>query len=129
MGFQENQGENKGRAAFEEFQLYYESAERTTERRLSSNRQNYAVCTAIIVAIAVVLQWTLTHLNFFALGAAIVVVFCILAIVFCSIWQDQIRQYKMLNSTKFDVLNEMAAHLAFGPSSEDDRVSYSPLER
>jgi hypothetical protein len=43
--------------AFEEYKLFYESTEKVTNRCLVANRWNYSICTAILVAIAVILNW------------------------------------------------------------------------
>jgi len=41
------------RFSFDEFKLYYDSTEKVTDRRLETNRWNYSICVAILVAVAV----------------------------------------------------------------------------
>lgn len=120
---------NEKRLAFEEFQLFYESTERVTERRLSGNRWNYSICSAVIVAVAALLQWAIAHLNFFVVGAGAAIVLSVTGMLFCSLWIGQIRDFKKLNDAKFDVLNSMAPQVAFGAPKEDDRVSCSPFDK
>lgn len=60
--------ENKNSHAFEEFKLFYESAEKVTDRRLSANRWNYSICTAILIAIAGILNWGLSKTSFFLIS-------------------------------------------------------------
>jgi hypothetical protein len=44
------------RLSFDEFKLYYESTEKVTDRRLETNRWNYSICIATLVAIAAINQ-------------------------------------------------------------------------
>jgi hypothetical protein len=121
--------ERDKKLAFEEFQLMYESAERVTDRRISSGRWNYSICTAVMIAIALILQWSVTHPAFLAAGVAIAVILCTLAMFFCSLWVAEIYSYKNLNTAKFKVLSEMASLVAFGPPNDDSRSSCSPFDR
>ena len=93
------------RLSFDEFKLYYESTEKVTDRRLETNRWNYSICIATLVAIAV------------------------LAILFCALWVGQIRDFKKLNNAKFMVLNDMAPNLEFDIKNPGAVVSYRPFER
>ena len=115
--------------AFEEFHLFYNSTEKVTDRRHSQNRWNYSICIAILLAVAGVSSWGIVNPGFFGVAVLFVVLLCAMAVLFCSLWIDQIRTFKMLNKAKFEILNEMAPHVAFGPSSTDDRVSYSPFHK
>ena len=94
--------------SFEEYHLYYESTEKVTERRLTTNRWNYSICTAIFVASTALLGWAASNPHFLVVALIAVIILCILAILFCSLWIAQIKDFKMLNNAKFDVLNEMA---------------------
>src|ERR1700683_4801397 len=76
--------------SFEEFRLYYESAERVTERRLSLNRWNYSVSTAIILAIGVILSFSTSHETFRFVAAVGTLFLSGMAFLFCSYWIKQI---------------------------------------
>jgi hypothetical protein len=45
----------------------------------------------------------------------------------CSLWIDQIRDFKELNSAKFEVLNSMAPLVQFG--ADTALISATPFER
>lgn len=45
--------------------------------------------------------------------------------VLCMYWVHQLRDYKLLNNVKFEVLNEMAPSV----KSEDGGVSYEPFAK
>lgn len=115
--------------AFEEFKLFYESTEKVTDRRLSANRWNYSICTAILVAIAVIINWGLSKPDYFLFSAIAVIVLGSMAALFCSLWIGQIKDFKELNNAKFKVLNEMAPHIAFSENLTDPRISYSPFDK
>ena len=115
--------------AFEEFELFYESTEKVTDRRLSTNTWNYSICIAIIVAVASFINWGLSKPAFLIVTIISVILLCGMAVLFCSLWIGQIRDFKALNNAKFDVLNSMAPHVAFGDSDSDPRVSARPFER
>jgi hypothetical protein len=117
------------RLAFEEFKLFYESAEKVTERRLATNRWNYSICTAILVASAGILNWAASNPSFLVLAVLAVIVLSSMAMLFCTMWVGQIHSFKMLNTAKFEVLNQMAPRVSFSSSSSDKRISYSPFER
>lgn len=52
---------NEPKHSFDEFKLYYDSTEKVTDRRLDTNRWNYSICIAILVAIATITNWSLTN--------------------------------------------------------------------
>jgi len=115
--------------SFEEFKLFYESTEKVTDRRLSANRWNYSICTAIVVAIAGLFNWGLTTPAFLIVAVVAGVLLSGMAALFCSLWIGQIRDFKELNNAKFTVLNHMASHVTFGDTEGDPRVSYCPFQR
>ena len=47
--------------SFEEFQLYYESTEKVTDRRQNGNKLNYSICVAVLLAIAYIWNWSIDH--------------------------------------------------------------------
>jgi uncharacterized membrane protein len=115
--------------AFEEFQLYYESTEKVTDRRIATNRWNYSICTAIAGVEGVLVSWALANPNFLVIAVVSAVVLAVMAILYCSLWIAQIQDFKMLNNAKFDVLNEMAPLMRFSNSANDSRCSYSPFAK
>ncbi len=126
---QEKEEQENSRLAFDEFLLFYGSAEKVTDRRLETNRWNYSVCTAIIVACAAILGWATTNPNFLAIALIAVFILSIMAILFCRFWTAQIRDFKMLNNAKFEVLNQMAPHVSFSSENNDERKSFLPFEK
>lgn len=119
----------RSKVSFEEFKLYFESAERVTDRRLETNRWNYTVCVAILIAIAIITNWSFSATNLVWLGLGAVLVLCLMAMLFCILWVGQIRAYKELNNAKFEVLNEMAPHLEFHPDQPGLVNSYEPFAK
>lgn len=117
------------RLSFDEFKLYYESTEKVTDRRLETNRWNYSICVAILVAVAVVTRWSLTTSSLLWVGLTAVVVLCLMAILFCALWVGQIRDFKKLNNAKFAILNEMAPAIEFDAEKPGLMVSYCPFEK
>jgi hypothetical protein len=115
--------------SFEEFKLYYDSTEKVTDRRLDTNRWNYSICIAILVAIAVLSKWSLTTASLIWVGFAAVAVLSTMAILFCFLWIGQIRDFKKLNNAKFAVLNEMAPKLDFHPDRPGEVTSYCPFDK
>ncbi len=120
---------NQLKLSFDEFKLYYESAEKVTQRRHETNRWNYTVCVATLVAIAAITNWSLSATNLFGVGLVAVAILCVMAFLFCILWIGQIRMFKKLNNAKFQVLNQMAPHLEFDPDKPGVLVSYIPFEK
>lgn len=115
--------------SFDEFKLYYESTEKVTDRRLDTNRWNYSICTAIVVAIAVITNWALTNPVLLWAGLAADTFLCLMAILFCALWIGQIRDFKNLNNAKFFVLNEMAPLIEFDVANPGAVKSYCPFDK
>jgi hypothetical protein len=116
-----------GATSFEEFRLYYESTEKVTDRRLETNRWNYSICVALLVAVAAIVKWGVESagLRWIAVGA--VLLLSAMAILFCELWLAQIRDFKRLNDAKFDVLNRMAPLLVFDVSGSTPINSFQPF--
>lgn len=115
--------------SFDEFLLFYGSTEKVTDRRLETNRWNYSVCTAIIIACAAILGWATANPNFLAIALVAVLILSSMAILFCRFWIAQIRDFKMLNNAKFEVLNQMAKNLVYSSDNNDKRKSFLPFEK
>ncbi|MCA9921110.1 MAG: hypothetical protein KC421_01995 [Anaerolineales bacterium] len=118
---------DKSQYAFEEFQLFYESAEKVTDRRLETNRWNYSICTAIASVIGLIVSWSLANQSFLLVAILGAIILSIMAILFCTLWILQIQDFKQLNNAKFNVLNKMAPKVRFSNSLEDERISFTPF--
>jgi hypothetical protein len=109
--------------------MFYESTEKVTERRLLINRWNYSICTAILIAIATMVNWGLSKSSYICISMFGTIIVSVMAISFCDLWAAQISDYKLLNNAKFEVLNEMAPYVYFSESSNDLRISYCPFDK
>jgi len=108
------------RVSFEEYKLYYESAEKVTERRLSMNRWNYSVLVATLLATGGVITWSSSHKSFLFVGICGVLILSGTATLMCALWIMQIDDFKALNTAKFKIINDMAPLVKF--DEDDDRV-------
>lgn len=117
--------------SFEEFKLIYESAEKVTDRRLARNSQNYSISVGIVLAIAVVANWSVSNSPYRYAGFTLITAVSIMAAVYARLWLKQILDFKSLNTAKFEVLNEMAPLLKFISENGEDKkvVSYEPFRR
>jgi hypothetical protein len=117
------------RHSFDEFKLYYESTEKVTDRRLDTNRWNYSICIAMLVAVATITNWSLPNTRLIWVGLAADVLLCLMAILFCALWIGQIRDFKNLNNAKFSVLNEMAPTVDFDTANPGAITSFCPFDK
>jgi di/tricarboxylate transporter len=117
------------RLSFDEFKLYYESTEKVTDRRLETNRWNYSVCMAILVAVATISSWSLSNPALTRLGLTAGALLCVMAILFCFLWVRQIGDFKNLNNAKFAVLSEMAPSVDFDFSNPGEVISFCPFDK
>lgn len=117
--------------SFEEFKLIYESAEKVTDRRLTRNSQNYSISVGIVLAIAVVSNWSVSNSPYRYAGFTLIAVISVMAAVYAKLWLKQILDFKSLNTAKFEVLNEMAPLLKFGFEGDEEKkvLSYEPFRR
>jgi hypothetical protein len=124
-----NSQNTSSKHSFDEFKLYYDSTEKVTDRRLDTNRWNYSICIAILIAIATITNWSLTNTRLLWVGLAADVLLCLMAILFCALWIGQIRDFKNLNNAKFTVLNEMAPKVEFDAGNPGAIVSFCPFDK
>jgi hypothetical protein len=116
--------------SFDEYQLYYQSAERVTDRRRDLNRWNYSIMTATLLAIGGVLAWSTYDVQREFVGCVGVIGLSLMAALHCSYWIHQIDDFKALNTEKFRLLNEMAPHVRFPDSGPGITMrSYEPFRR
>ena len=122
-----SQGTDVQKYSFDEFKLYYESTEKVTDRRLSTNTWNYGLCTALMLAIAGLAGWASSRLDFRLVMLLAILVLTGMGALLCSLWTAQIRDFKDLNAAKFEVLNTMSPLVRFG--ADDALISATPFAR
>jgi hypothetical protein len=115
--------------SFDEFKLYYDSTEKVTDRRLETNRWNYSICIAMLVAIATITNWSLSNPSLVWVGLTADALLGIMAILFCALWIGQIRDFKNLNNAKFALLNEMAPNVDFDIEHPGTVISFCPFDK
>lgn len=117
------------RLSFDEFKLYYDSTEKVTDRRLETNRWNYSICIAMLIAIATITNWSLSNPALTWVGLSADALLSMMAILFCVLWIGQIRDFKNLNNAKFSVLNEMAPNIDFDIENPRAVISFCPFDK
>lgn len=116
--------------SFDEYQMYYQSAERVTDRRRDLNKWNYSIMTATLLAIGGVLAWTTYKVDREFVGCLGVIGLSLMASLHCSYWIRQIDDFKALNTEKFRLLNDMAPLVRFPDAGPGITVrSYEPFRR
>jgi hypothetical protein len=120
---------NEPKYSFEEFKLIYESAEKVTDRRHEANRWNYTVCIVVLLAIAVIINYSISNMSFFYIGFISVIVLSAVAIFFCIYWFKQILDFKKLNTAKFYVLNKMAPNVECNPDNPGIITPFCSFEK
>jgi hypothetical protein len=113
--------------SFEEYKLYYESTEKVIDRRLSLNSWNYGLCIALLGGIGAFAAWSLPRPEFHLILVAFGIALPAMGAILCSLWVGQIRDFKMLNNAKFDVLSKMAPSVRF--SGDAGAISARPFEK
>ncbi|WP_433263052.1 RipA family octameric membrane protein [Micromonospora vinacea] len=118
------------RLSFDEFRMYYESAERVTNRRLDINKWNYSIMAATLLAVGAILTWAISRPANMLVGTIGVLMISTMALLHCTYWILQIDDFKALNAEKFRILNEMAPNIDFPIGMSSGPVaSYQPFER
>lgn len=91
---------------FEQYKLYVESVEKTSDRRQHANNYFITINTALISLIGLSFQ-----IKFFENLVGIKSVLALLGIIICIVFWFLIRSYKQLNTGKFAVIHEIEKHL------------------
>ncbi|MBU1102586.1 hypothetical protein KJ853_02945 [Patescibacteria group bacterium] len=91
---------------FEQYKLYVESVEKTSDRRQQANNYFLTINTALISLIGLSFQ-----IKIFENLAGIKLVLALVGIVICIVFWYLIRSYKQLNTGKFAVIHEIEKHL------------------
>ena len=111
---------------FGHFQLFYESIERVTDRRLNLNRTNASLAALIAAGMGVIAAWAFDKAEVRDVALALIFLLGILATLFCRWWWRQIEDYKALNGSKFDVLAQMAKNIVL-TGEETRRCAFDPF--
>ena len=91
---------------FEQYQLYVESIEKTSDRRQHANSYFITINTALISLIGLSFQ-----IKVFENLAFIKSILALVGIIVCIVFWYLIRSYKQLNTGKFDVVHKIEEHL------------------
>lgn len=91
---------------FEQYKLYVESIEKTSDRRQHANNYFITINTALISLIGLSFQ-----IKVFENLSWIKFVLALVGIIICFIFWFLIRSYKQLNTGKFTVIHEIEKHL------------------
>jgi hypothetical protein len=91
---------------FEQYKLYVESIEKTSDRRQHANNYFITINTALISLIGLSFQ-----IKIFENLAFIKSIFILVGIIVCVVFWYLIRSYKQLNTGKFDVVHKIEEHL------------------
>lgn len=121
--------ETSKRVNFEEFRVYLETAERTTDRRLELIKSNASLAILIMAGIGAIASWAYGKNEVVPFATIIVGAISFLAALFCRWWWRQLVSYKQLNSAKFEVLNQMAPLIVFAENIDPAFKSYEPFRR
>ncbi len=99
-------GEEYNSHYFEQYKLYVESIEKTSDRRQHANNYFITINTALISLIGLSFQ-----VKILDDAPWIKLIFSIVGIIICVVFWFLIRSYKQLNAGKFAVLHEIEQNL------------------
>ena len=124
----EDYGENYNDHLLEQYKLYVEMADRISQRRDQSNRFYVTILSALAAVVVVITRFGVPvdgmspTVVFFAIG--------LFGIALSFIWRLNIKSYRVLNSAKFDVINEIEKQLpSRGYNKEWDLLKNPPPGR
>ena len=99
--------------SFDEYKMYYESTEKTTDRRIALITTNTSLCLVVAAAIGVILARSFEKKELWHLTLPLVTIISLLAMSFCRWWSNALTSYKDLNAAKFEVLNKDGTRSSF----------------
>ncbi len=91
---------------FEQYKIFIDSVEKTSDRRQQANNYFITINTALISLIGLSFQ-----VNLFENSPWLKILFAVLGIVICFVFYFLIKSYKQLNTGKFAVIHEIEKHL------------------
>lgn len=111
--------------SWEEYKLYFETTEKVIDRRIALNAWNYGICVALLVASGLLANWLASKSELrltllFAIG-----VLSIMGMLLARLWYRQVKDLKLLNNAKFEVLEAMAPQVIF----PDGRPSFEAFKK
>jgi len=99
-------GTNYKNHLFEQYKLYIDSAEKTSDRRQQANNYFIAVNTALISLIGISFQDDISKKSFW-----LKILLPFLGIIICVIFYFIIKSYRQLNTGKFKIIHKIERHL------------------
>jgi len=99
-------GDNYKEHLFEQYKLYVESIEKTSDRRQHANNYFITINTTLISFIGLSFQ-----IKIFENLAGIKLVLALVGIIICAVFWYLIRSYKQMNAGKFAVIHKIEEHL------------------
>lgn len=103
---EKNYGSNYKEHLFEQYKLYVESIEKTSDRRQSANSHFLTINTALISIIGLS-----TQIKFFQEEKLVYLLLSLVGIIISILFWFLIRSYKQLNTGKFKVLHQIEEKL------------------
>ncbi|NLV73354.1 MAG: hypothetical protein GXY52_01520 [Chloroflexi bacterium] len=96
-------------ALVEQYKLYVEMADRTSARRVDTNKFYVTLLTGLLALIALAFEkeW------FANIQDPTLIVASAIGLLLCIVWGINIRSYKQLNSGKFKVIHDIEKQLPF----------------
>lgn len=102
--------ETQQESLLKQYKLYVEMTDRLTARRSDTNKFYLTLLTGLFAVVSFVVEKSglqIAEKNLVLVGIGL------LGIVLCVIWFSNIRSYRLINSCKFQVINEMEKDLPF----------------
>jgi hypothetical protein len=107
----EEYGEKFHDHLLEQYKLYVEMTDQVSTRRAHTNRFYVSLLSGLLALLSIVMSKG----GFARIPGMVILGIGILGILMCILWFFTIRDYRRLNSAKFEVVNQMERHLPFQP--------------
>jgi hypothetical protein len=111
--------------SWEEYKLYFETTEKVIDRRISLNTWNYGICVALLVASGLLANWLVSKAELRLTILAAIGILSVMGMLLSRLWYRQVKDLKLLNNAKFEVLEAMAPHVNF----PDSRPSFETFKK
>lgn len=92
----------------EQYKIYVEMADRTSERRIKINNFYISIFSIYFGILSIV-----KNNNYVKFNNYIIYAILFLAILYCINWYTNINSYKQLNKAKYELINEIEKELPF----------------
>jgi hypothetical protein len=109
----QNYGEKYQDHFLEQYKLYIEMMDRTSNRRNQMNGFYTSLLSALLALITIATNKDISQFKDVKFQAVAFLAVAILGILLCIIWYINIQSYKQLNSGKFKVISELEKQLPF----------------